>query len=599
MSGKQRGPVARMLDYAGRRKPLTLIGCLLSALNAVLAVAPLVCIWFVLRDLVSVAPDWGAASGIERWGWLAFAFAAAGVVVYFCALVCTHLAAFRAAANMRKRSLDHLAKVPLGYYDTHASGEISRVIDGCAAQTEGVLAHTLPDFVGSLVSPVALLAVMFTVDWVLGAVCLIPVAISFLCMWLLMGGGRGGESDYMQFMMKYQDALTRMNKAATEYVRGIPVVKMFQQTVNSFRAFKQAIDGYTEFASKYVLLCEKPRLAQLVAINATFAVLVPAGILLASSAGDFSMFLTDFLFFVIFSALTTSMMNKVMYASEAVTMGSDAIRRIEELLSVPEVRSTGDGRPGHFDVELRDVSFSYPNSDRKAVDHVTLSIPEGSTVALVGPSGGGKTTIASLVPHFWDVDEGSVAIGGINVRDMEQSTVMDLVAFVFQNEHLFKESLLDNVRSSCPDASQAEVEEAIKAARCEDIVAKMPHGLKTVVGSDGVYLSGGERQRIALARAILKNAPIVVLDEATAFADPENESLIQEALSKLTRGKTVLMIAHRLSTVVGADEICVVDRGRIVEHGCHDALVNAGGVYSGMWDDYQKSTSWKIERGDA
>ena len=602
-SGKQRNPIMRLLDFAGGYRKLTILGCVLSGANALCSIAMLVCVWFVLRGLVAVAPDWTAAPNATGYGIAAFAFALGGLVIYFVALMCTHVAAFRAATNMREAALEHLSRVPLGFFDVHATGELRRVIEGATGLTEGVLAHRFPDFVGALITPVAYLAVMLAIDWVMGLLCLVPIIVSAACMfWMMAGGGGDENTNMMTFMKNYQDALDRMNKAAVEYVRGIPVVKVFQQTVRSFSTFRESIRAYREFASAYVRLCTPPQVAQLVAINSTFVVLVPAGILLAQSAGDFAAFLSAFLFYVVFSALTTMMMTKVMYASQALTEAQDAVMRIEGILGAPVMEDADPARavePSEDSLEFDHVSFSYPGAELPALEDVSLRVPAGTTVALVGPSGSGKTTAASLVPRFWDVCEGAVRIGGVDVRDIPLARLMDRVAFVFQNDRLFKQSLADNICAARPDATRAEVEAAAHAARCDDIIAKFPDGLDTVVGARGVYLSGGECQRIALARAVLKDAPIVVLDEATAFADPENEVLIQQALAELTQGKTVLIIAHRLSTVVDADIIAVLDEGRIIEKGRHGELVAAGGLYAKMWADYRTSASWRIARKEA
>ncbi len=642
---KSPNPIIRLLDFSGGYKKLTIIGCALSGINALCSITMLVCVWFVLRDLIAVAPNWALAIQAPQYGIAAMVFALAGMIIYFAALMCTHLAAFRTATNMRKAVLLHLTKVPLGYFATHATGELRRIIEGATGLTEGVLAHRFPDFVGALVTPVAFLVVMFVFDWVLGLVCLIPIAVSAACMfWMMAGGGGDENTNMMTFMKNYQDALDRMNKGAVEYVRGIPVVKVFQQTVKSFHTFRESILAYKEFASAYVRLCTPPQVAQLVAINSTFAVLVPAGILLAQNAGDFGLFLSDFLFYVIFSALTTMMMTKVMYSSQAITEAQDAVMRIEGILSAPCMPEVSSGEK-HNEETAKDVSlgeptkvnecqnaevglyrgsvehntdirgaiaksiknkkgddicfdsvvFSYPGSSEPALKNLTLYVPSGSTVALVGPSGGGKSTAASLVPRFWDVDKGSVRIGGADVREIPSKEVMKRIAFVFQNDKLFKQSLADNIKAARPDATREEVEAAAHAAQCDDIIAKFPQGLDTIVGTKGVYLSGGEQQRIALARAILKDAPIIVLDEATAFADPENEALIQKALSVLTQGKTVLMIAHRLTTVVGADCIYVIDKGELVEQGSHQELIEKDGLYARMWTDYRQSASWRIE----
>lgn len=598
---KEKNALSRIIDFAGSHKKWTILGCVLSGINAIVSIMPLVCIWFVVDGLIAVAPDWSQAGFALAWGWWAVAFAVLSVLVYFGALMCTHIAAFRTAANIRKTALEHLSKVPLGYFDTHATGELRRVIDGCAGQTESMLAHKLPDFIGALITPIAFLVVAFFFDPIMGLVCLIPIIISFICLFVMMGAA--GNQDYSEFMMKYQTALNKMNKAAVEYVRGIPVVKVFQQTVHSFRAFKEAIDEYRDMAYGYSKTCMKPQVAQLVAINATFAVLVPAGIIIAFNTADFASFLADFLFYVIFSAITTMMMTKIMYSSEAISMAEDSIRRVDAILSAPLMAEVAEDQaqiPADDSIEFLNVSFSYEGSSKKAVDGFSLKVPSGATVALVGPSGGGKTTVASLVPRFWDIDEGEVLVGGANVKDIRNEELMSRVAFVFQNEHLFKDSLLENIRAARPEATREEVEAAAHSAQCDGIIAKMPQGLDTVVGCAGTYLSGGECQRIALARAILKDAPIVVLDEATAFADPENEALIQQALETLCEGKTVLMIAHRLSTVAQADAICVLADGCLVEQGTHEELAASGGVYSRMWKDYRTSVAWKIEskKGD-
>ena len=542
---KKKNAILELLGFAGKRRVLAYAGCGLSVLNAALAVMPLVCVWFVVRDLVLVYPNWDEASSAAMWSVLAVAFAVLGIIVYFGALMASHLAAFRIAANMRKAMVRHVARIPMGYFSVHSSGEMRRVIDGCAGQTEDLIAHKLPDFVGSFATPVIFFVVAFLFDWRMGLLCLVPIAVSFAAMWWMMGreDAKGGR----HFMELYQAALMRMSAAATEYVRGIPVVKVFQQTVFSFTGF-----------------------------------------------------LIDFLFYAFFSAMTTTMMSKVMYSSEAVMIAEDALRRMNTIMGVApidEVEPAEALHPKEASIELAGVSFSYPGSREPALCNVSLSVPAGATVALVGPSGGGKSTLASLVPRFWDADEGVVLVGGADVRCIPVEELMGAVSFVFQDDRLFKRSLADNVRAGRPDASDAEVLAALHAAQCDDIIAKFPDGVNTVVGKAGVYLSGGERQRIALARAILKDAPIVVLDEATAFADPENEALIQAALATLCEDKTVLMIAHRLSTVANADRIFVIDRGSVVEQGTHEELVAQGGLYARMWRDYRTSAMWRIEGG--
>ena len=595
MEEKKKGTIARLLDFAADRAGLTYVGCALSAVAMAINMVPYVCIWLVIRDLVAVAPNWGEATRIASYGWAAFGFAVAGIVVYFFALMCTHLAAFRTATNIRKRCMAHLAKAPLGYFDTHASGLLRRRIDGAAAQTETLLAHNLADITGTVAMFVTLLALLLVFDWRMGLACLMAAVISVGAMFSMMGGKNAG------LMAQYYDALDNASKAGTEYVRGIPVVKVFQQTVYSFRAFKEAIDAYSERASYYQgTVCKTPQAVNLTFTEGAFALLIPVALLIAPGAlasGDFAGFVTNFAFYAVFSAVLSTALAKIMFAAGGLTQAGDALKRIEEVLSAPTLPVAADPQiPADNSVTFEDVSFTYEGAELPALDHVSFSVPAGETIALVGPSGGGKTTAASLVPRFWDVDTGAVRVGGVDVRDIDPHLLMDRVAFVFQNTRLFSTSILENVRAARPDATREQVLEALHDAQCDDIIEKLPDGVDTMIGSAGTYLSGGEQQRVALARAILKDAPIVVLDEATAFADPENEVLIQRAFSRLLRGRTVIMIAHRLSTVVNADRIVVLDRGRVVEQGSHTELVSKDGLYARMWADYQTAAQWKIEK---
>ena len=590
---KKPSDVKVLLGYAGSYRKLTYLGLVLSAVAMILGMAPYLCIWLGVRDLIAAAPDWTKAAGISRYGWLAFGTAVAGIAVYFAALMCTHLAAFRTATNIRKQGMAHLMKTPLGFFDSNASGLLRNRLDGAAGETETLLAHNLADIVGAFAMFLSMLVLMFVFDWRMGAACLLAAVISLAAMFSMMGGKNA------TLMAEYQAAQDEMSKAGTEYVRGIPVVKIFQQTVYSFRAFRQAIEKYSDKAEHFTCgVCCKPQALNLTFTEAAFAFLVPAALLIAPSAlssGNFAEFVTNFAFYAVFSAIISTALARVMFAYSGKMMAGNALARIQQVMDAPVLEITKNPKvPKDNSVEFRDVCFTYEGSELPALEHVSFRAEPGETVALVGPSGGGKTTAASLVPRFWDVTSGSVEVGGVDVRDTDPHVLMDQVAFVFQNSRLFKTSILENVRAARPGASREEVLAALNAAQCGDIIEKLPDGIDTQIGAAGTWLSGGEQQRVALARAILKDAPIVVLDEATAFADPENEALIQKALATLTKDRTVIMIAHRLSTVVNADRIIVLDSGRVAESGTHDELVKAGGLYTRMWKEYNQAVRWRI-----
>ena len=593
MDKRKESDLAVLLGYAGSYKKLTFIGLGLSAIAMILGMLPYICIWLAARDLIAVAPDWTRATSISQYGWMAFAFAFGGIAVYFCALMCTHLAAFRTAVNIRKQGMAHLMKTPLGFFDNNASGLIRNRLDGGAAETETLLAHNLADIVGTAAMFISMLILMLVFDWRMGAACLMSAVISVIAMFTMMGGKNAS------LMAEYQAAQDHMSKAGTEYVRGIPVVKVFQQTVYSFRAFREAIDDYSAKAEHYQCdICRVPQAVNLTFTEGAFMFLVPAALLIAPRAlanGNYAEFVTDFAFYAVFSAIISTALARIMFAASGMMLAGTALGRISKVTGAPVFDPAEDPqKPKDNSVEFKDVSFTYEGSELPALDHVSFRAEPGQKIALVGPSGGGKTTAASLIPRFWDVSSGSVLVGDVDVRNIEQHELMDNIAFVFQNTHLFKSSILENVRASKPDAAREEVMEALFAAQCGDIIASLPEGIDTKIGTEGTYLSGGEQQRIALARAILKDAPIVVLDEATAFADPENEALIQKAFLSLTKDRTVIMIAHRLSTVVGADKIIVLDEGHAVEEGTHDELLARGGLYARMWEDYNKAVRWRI-----
>ena len=596
MKQKKQSSLARILNYAGGHRNLTLLGCILSALSAVLGLIPYVCVWLAARDVLETWPALTGVSGSARWGWTAVWTAVISIALYFAALMSTHFAAFRTARNIRRAAMAHVLKLPLGFFTGSQSGRLRKLIDDNAGLTEDLLAHKLPDLAGTIVTPVAAVLMLFLFDWKMGLLCLLTMVLALLSMCLMMGGKNAG------FFHRYQKEIERMSGEAVEYVRGIPVVKMFQQTVYSFKAFYAAIRDYSDLASQYAMSCRVGQTCFLTFINGAFALLIPAALLLASG-GDVRAVLVNFIFYALFAPACGQMINRIMYMSEAVMEADEAVGRLDEILSQKPMENTGiEKQPADAAVSFDHVTFTYPGADRPALSDVSFAVRPGQVTALVGPSGGGKTTAASLIPRFWDADSGAVSIGGVNVKEMATEDLMKQTAFVFQDTRLFKESLLENIRAARPDASREEVLSAAHAAQCDDILEKLPHGLDTVVGTRGVYLSGGEQQRIALARAILKDAPIVVLDEATAFADPENEHQIQKAFEALIRNKTVLMIAHRLSTVQDAvqdaDHIIVLSGGKIAEQGSHESLLAQHGVYAAMWEDYQQSARWKVGRTD-
>ena len=598
MEKQKNGELSRMFGYAGKFHVLTVLGCVLSGISTILSMLPFVCIWLVIRDLIQAfaAGDISLATGSAHYAWMAVVFAAASILIYFIALNCTHLAAFRTATNMRKSAIHHIVTLPLGYFSQNASGRLRNIIDDNAGLTEGFLAHQLPDLTGAAVMPAAVIILIFLFDWRLGICCLIPMGISVIFLKQMMGG------DNAQFMGKYMTALETMNKEAVEYIRGIPVVKVFQQTIYSFKNFHAAIEEYEKFASGYALKCRIPLTGFTVTLNGTFVLLIPVAMFILSGVSGQAAYenvVLDFLFYSLFTPVCATMMNRIMFASEQLMAAKSAVSRVDEILQEKPLKEPEHPLiPADASIVFSDVSFAYPGAKEKALDHISFEVPTGKTVALVGASGSGKSTAASLIPRFYDVQSGSVTIGGVDVRNIEKQELMKRVAFVFQNTCLFKDTLLNNIKAARPDATREEVLKAADEAQCKDIIDRLPDGLDTLVGTGGTYLSGGENQRIALARAILKDAPIIVLDEATAFADAENEHQIQLAFERLTQNKTVMMIAHRLSTIQDADLILVFKEGQIAERGTHEELVALNGIYSSMWKDYQTSIAWKVGKED-
>ena len=572
----------------GKRKVLLPAAMLLSALSALAGMLPYILIWLIVRELLEHG-EITSSGNVVTYAWWAAGMAVASIVLYFAALMSSHLAAFRVESNLRKEAMRQIVRMPLGFFDINTSGRIRKIIDDNAGVTHSFLAHQLPDLAATFLVPLVAAILIFVFDWILGLACIVPVIIAMLVMGFMM------NAEGRQFMKSYMTSLEEMNTEAVEYVRGIPVVKVFQQTIYSFKNFHRCIMNYNKMVFGYTRMWEKPMSLYTVIINGFVFFLAPLAILLIGYSGNYASVLLNFFLFVLITPVFSQSIMKSMYLNPALGQASEAIGRLENLVAYEHLTVVEHPQPvKEFSIQFEKVSFSYPGANQKAVDDVSFTIPQGNTVALVGASGGGKTTIARLVPRFWEATEGKVLIGGINVREIAPEELMKYISFVFQNTKLFKTSLLENIKYGNPDATMEEVERAVDMAQCREIINKLPLGLNTKIGTEGTYLSGGEQQRIVLARAILKNAPIIVLDEATAFADPENEHLIQQALKELTKGKTVLMIAHRLSSITDADNILVIDKGKIAEQGTHANLLGKQGIYYHMWNEYQQSVRWTI-----
>ncbi len=585
---KKESSLSKLFVYAGKFRYLTIASRILSVISAWLALVPFYYIWRIMKEVLSVAPDFGKAAHLKEYGWAAVGFAILSMLVYVCALMCSHLAAFRVQANIRTSLMRHILTLPMGFLDKDGTGKIRKIVNESSAATETYLAHQLPDQAGAIATPAGLLVLLMVFDFRLGLLSLIPVVAAFLIMGTMTGQRMKDK------MEEYQNALDEMSSEAVEYVRGIPVVKTFGQSVFSFKRFQTSIQKYEKWTIAYTKEMRIPMTVYTTTINAVFAVLIAATFFFTGKGGD-NTFLLNLLFYIIITPIITVTMNKIMYSSENQLIVADAISRIESILEKkPLPETTKAQNPENSSITFENVSFCYEDAGRDALHQINLSIKEGEHVAFVGPSGGGKTTLASLVARFFDTTEGRILIGNKDVKEISSKQLMDMVSFVFQDSKLLKTSILENVRMGKKEATREEVMQALKEAQCEDIIAKLPDGIDTVIGSSGTYVSGGEAQRLSIARAMLKNAPILILDEATAFADPDNEAKVQEAFSRLSKGKTVIMIAHRLSSIVDADRICVLKDGSIAEEGTHETLLQKNGVYAHMWEEYNKSVQWKV-----
>lgn len=585
---KKQSNLLRLMGYAGGHQILTYLSWILSAISALLALVPFWYIWRIIHDILEVSPDFSHAENVTGYGWSAVLFAVISIVVYITALMCSHISAFRVAANIRKELMRHITALPLGVTEAYGSGKLRRIVNSSSAATETYLAHRLPDKAGAIATPIGLLFLLLAFDWRLGLLSLVPVVLGFLIMMKMTG------KDMEQRMEQYQNALSDMSNEAVEYVRGIPVVKTFGQTIFSFKRFKDAIDNYETWVIAYTKALRLPMTFYTTAVNGVFAFLIAGGILF-TRGGVTNELLLNLIFYIVITPVIGTTLTKIMFMSEDAMIVGDAIGRIDEVLSEkPLSESKVNNIPKDNGITLEHVSYKYKGNGSNALNDVSLQVKPGQVIALVGASGGGKTTLANMVTRFFDPQKGRILIGNVDIRDIPKETLMNTVSFVFQNSRLIKASILENVCMAKPDATRKEVVHALESAQCLDIIEKLPNGIDTVIGGEGVYLSGGEQQRIAIARSILKNAPILILDEATAFADPDNEVRVQRALSALSKGKTVIMIAHRLSSITDADCIYVLQDGEIVETGTHSGLIKKNGLFAKMWKNYSQAAEWKI-----
>ncbi len=586
---KKQSNLSRLLQIAGNHKYLIYASWVLSAISAFIALVPFYYIWKVIQEVLEVAPDFSLAQNLTHNGWMAVLFSVITVLIYIAGLMCSHKGAFRIATNLRLQTMEHIVKLPLGFVESFGSGKLRKIVNESSAATETYLAHQLPDRANAIATPCGLLILLVVFDWRLGLLSLIPVALGFLIMMAMTG------QQMQEKMKEYQNALDDMSNEAVEYVRGIPVVKTFGQTIFSFKKFKDSIDRYKVWVIAYTKQLRTPMMFYTAAINGVFATLIAGGLLFTQN-GVTTEFLLDLIFYIIITPIISVTLTRIMFQSENAMIVNDALQRIDSVLNLkPLEEAKHPKHPKDASVELKNIHFSY-DGKTEVLKGISLTIPQGQTVAFVGPSGGGKTTLANLISRFFDPQSGSIKVGGVDLKEISKEELMNTISFVFQNSHLIKASILENVRMGRPDATREEILAALHNAQCDDILEKLPQGADTVIGTKGVYLSGGEQQRIAIARVMLKNAPIIILDEATAFADPDNETRVQAAFSKLSKGKTVIMIAHRLSTVAGADKIYVICDGQIAESGTSRDLLAQDGIFNRMWQNYQTSVQWKVAK---
>ena len=591
---KPKTGLARCMELASNKKGLIFISAILSSLASIASFIPYIAVYFIIRSILQVYPNLNSldVNEVIGYGWLALGGIIANILLYFLAIFCSHLAAFGTLYELKVKFAEHITKIPLGYHLTIGSGRLRKIMDENIESVEGFIAHQFPDFVASVTAPIVMVILLFAIDWRFGIASLVGIILAFIVQFMGYGSGAMKEN-----MGKYQIALEDMNNASVEYVRGMPVVKAFNQTANSFEQLIHAISQYTEWVLKFSLGWQNCMPAFTTIINNIYLVLIPVGILIGTNAVNQKEFLMTFIFYLLFVPAVAGILNKIMYVSESFMQINGNVARMDEIFNIPVLKDTQISKTFDNDnVTFDNVSFSYTGKENElAIKNVSFEAKQGEITAIVGLSGGGKSTIANLISRFWDVTSGSIKIGNVDVREVGTNDLMKHISFVFQDIFLFKQSIFDNIRMGNPNATKEQVISASKAAQCHDFISKLPNGYDTVVGTQGIHLSGGERQRIAIARAIIKDAPIIVLDEATAFSDPENEYLIQKAFEKLMQDKTVIMIAHRLSTIRNANKIIVMENGRLIESGKHNDLIQKNGRYAEMWKHYTEAIDWKVQ----
>lgn len=592
---KKKSNMPFLFKAMGGFKVTMLLSIVMAAISAILSIYAYTYVYTITEEVVGKLPNYSDVDTelIKSCGKSIVFMICGGYGMYGIALLFSHITAFNTAARLKRMLISHIGKLPGGYHDTNPSGSVRKIIEKNTDLTETLIAHQIPNTTMSIVLPIAFIVFMFRYSVMLSVACIIPVLIGFgLLMMIMMGNG----SD---FVRRYQQESKDMSNAAVEYVRGIPVMKTFGQTADSFSRYKKSVEGFCEYVYKFAISMMTADSLYNTAINSVFYALVPAAMIAFNRSGGSLKVICSFIFFASIIPMEVTILKRIMSNSSESIIVDEAMGTLKELMDEKPMEYKGNQTPKDYNYSFESVSFRYADDLPLALDNVNITMKEGEVTALVGMSGGGKSTIASLAARMRDVTEGVVKLGGVDIRDISEEKLNESISFVFQENTLLKMSIADNVALYKKNASREEIINALKLAQCSDILDKLPDGIDTMYGSKGVYLSGGEVQRIAIARAILKDAPVIILDEATAFADAENEYLIRKAFKELLRNKTVIMIAHRMSTIKDAGKIYVIDGGKVIEEGRHDDLMALGGKYHTMYSEYSKAVNWRVSRKEA